>query len=162
MKAAGKNFEGCRSVSDFVSSLDTPRKILMMVKAGPPVDSVIEELTPHLDKGDILIDGGNSHFEDTERRYNKLSEQGYHFVGMGVSGGEEGARFGPSMMPGTTSEVWKQIKPFVEPIAARAFDGSPCVTRIGTGGAGHFVKMVHNGIEYADMQLIAEAYHFMK
>jgi len=156
-----KNFDGCRSVADLVSSLDTPRKILMMVKAGPPVDSVIEELTPYLDKGDILIDGGNSHFEDTERRYNELSAQGIHFVGMGVSGGEKGARSGPSMMPGTTEKVWNQIAPILEPIAAKAFDGSPCCTRIGTGGAGHFVKMVHNGIEYADMQLIAEAYHFM-
>lgn len=156
-----KSFVGSQSLADFVQSLESPRKILIMVKAGPPVDSVIEELKPFLKKGDILIDGGNSHFEDTERRVDQLSDKGIHFVGMGVSGGEEGARHGPSLMPGTTQEAWQQIQSIFEPIAAKAFDGSPCCTRIGAGGAGHFVKMVHNGIEYADMQLIAEAFHFM-
>jgi len=157
-----KSFFGAQSLSEFVHSLKTPRKILIMVKAGPPVDSVIAELTPLLGKGDILIDGGNSHFSDTERRSESLTSKSIHFVGMGVSGGEEGARFGPSMMPGTTEKVWGQLSPIFEPIAAKAFDGSPCCSRIGTAGSGHFVKMVHNGIEYADMQLIAEAYHFMK
>ncbi|WP_340103942.1 decarboxylating NADP(+)-dependent phosphogluconate dehydrogenase [Rhodohalobacter sp. 8-1] len=157
-----KSFIGAQSPLDFAQSLESPRKILIMVKAGPPVDSVIDELIPFLDQGDILIDGGNSHFEDTERRASNLAEEGIRFVGMGVSGGEEGARFGPSMMPGTTIKTWLKLKPLFEPIAAKAFDSSPCITRIGTGGAGHFVKMVHNGIEYADMQLIAEAYHIMK
>ena len=157
-----KSFLGARTLPEFVKSLETPRKILIMVKAGAPVDSVIEQLIPLLEKGDIILDGGNSHFEDTERRAASLSEEGIHFVGMGISGGEEGARFGPSMMPGTKPETWNQLKQLFEPIAAKAFDGSPCITRIGSGGAGHFVKMVHNGIEYADMQLIAEAYHIMK
>ena len=156
-----KSFFGAQTLNDFIHSLESPRKILIMVKAGPPVDSVIKEMAPHLDKGDILIDGGNSHFSDTERRSEILTNKGIHFVGMGVSGGEEGARFGPSMMPGTTEKIWSQLSPIFEPIAAKSFDGSPCCARIGTGGAGHFVKMVHNGIEYADMQLIAEAYHFM-
>src|SRR6056297_373662 len=157
-----KSFLGAHTLPEFVKSLETPRKILIMVKAGAPVDSVIEQLVPLLEKGDIILDGGNSHFEDTERRAASLSEEGIHFVGMGISGGEEGARFGPSMMPGTKPETWNQLKQLFEPIAAKAFDGSPCITRIGSGGAGHFVKMVHNGIEYADMQLIAEAYHIMK
>ncbi len=157
-----KSFVGAESLPEFVQSLESPRKILVMVKAGPPVDSVIEELIPFLDEGDILLDGGNSHFEDTERRVENLSKEGVHFVGMGVSGGEEGARFGPSMMPGTSPEIWRQLKDLLEPISAKAFDGSPCCTRIGARGAGHFVKMVHNGIEYADMQLIAEAYHIMQ
>lgn len=157
-----KSFVGTKSLTNFVESLESPRKILIMVKAGPPVDSVIEELKPLLKKGDILIDGGNSHFDETERRADQLSAEGLHFVGMGVSGGEEGARHGPSLMPGTTQEAWQRIQPIFKPIAARAFDGTPCCTRIGNGGAGHFVKMVHNGIEYADMQLIAEAYHIMK
>lgn len=156
-----KSFFGAQSLSDFVRSLESPRKILLMVKADSPVDSVIEELTPLLENGDILIDGGNSHFKETERRSVSLSNINIHFVGMGVSGGEEGARFGPSMMTGTTEHVWNKIAPILESIAARAFDGSPCCSRIGTGGAGHFIKMIHNGIEYADMQLIAEAYHFM-
>lgn len=157
-----KSFVGAQSLPDFVQSLESPRKILVMVKAGPPIDSVIEELMPFLDKGDIIIDGGNSHYKDTERRVKELSDDDINFVGMGVSGGEEGARFGPSIMPGTTPEIWNLLKHLLEPISAEAFNGSPCCTRIGTGGAGHFVKMVHNGIEYADMQLIAEAYHIMK
>jgi 6-phosphogluconate dehydrogenase len=158
----GKELYGHRSIKEFISSIDKPRKILIMVKAGRPVDDVIQELVPQLSKCDILIDGGNSHFEDSERRFDELKKKGLQFVGMGVSGGEEGARFGPSMMPGATPATWKELKPLFEPISAMAFDGSPCVTRIGTGGAGHFVKMVHNGIEYADMQLIAEAYHMMR
>lgn len=157
-----KDFAGFRSMPEFVSSLERPRKLLIMVKAGQPVDDVITELIPLIEKGDILIDGGNSHFEDTERRAHQLSENNVHFVGMGVSGGEEGARHGPSMMPGTNPDTWKEIKSIFQPIAAQSFDGSPCITRIGSGGAGHFVKMVHNGIEYADMQLISEAYDFMK
>lgn len=157
-----KSFVSGETIQEFVSTLETPRKILMMVKAGPPVDGVINELLPHLDHGDIIIDGGNSHFEDTQRRFDTLSEKGIHFVGMGVSGGEVGARKGPSLMPGTAPEAWKMIQPIFKPIAARAFDGSPCCARIGNGGAGHFVKMVHNGIEYADMQLIAEAFSIMK
>lgn len=158
----GKDFIGFQSLSDFVYSLERPRKILIMVKAGRPVDDVITKLIPLLETGDILIDGGNSHFEDSERRGVELSEKGLTFVGMGVSGGEEGARNGPSMMPGTTTDTWQKIKPIFEPIAAKSFNGSPCITRVGTGGSGHFVKMVHNGIEYADMQLISEAYDFMK
>lgn len=157
-----KSFAGFQSIPEFVSSLERPRKLLVMVKAGRPVDDVITELIPLLEKDDILIDGGNSHFEDTERRARQLSENNIHFVGMGVSGGEEGARHGPSMMPGTDQDTWKEIKSIFQPIAAHDFDGSPCITRIGSGGAGHFVKMVHNGIEYADMQLLSEAYDFMK
>lgn len=164
LKKEGKEkaFQGATSVSEFVSSLETPRKILIMVKAGEPVDGVIDELLPHLDEDDILIDGGNSHFEDTERRVKSLRKQKINFVGMGVSGGEEGARHGPSLMPGSTKKAWKKLSDIFEPIVARSFEGSPCCTLIGSGGAGHFVKMVHNGIEYADMQLISEVYYFMK
>jgi len=150
------------TVEAFVESIERPRKIVIMVKAGAPVDSVVDELLPHLNRGDILIDGGNSNFNDTERRVTALSEKDILFVGMGVSGGEEGARNGPSMMPGGNADAWDQIKPIFEISSARAFDGTPCCQWIGKGGAGHFVKMVHNGIEYADMQLIAEAYHLMK
>lgn len=157
-----KDFSGFQSLQEFVSSLEKPRKVLIMVKAGQPVDDVITELTPFLEKGDILIDGGNSHYEDSGRRAHQLSESNIRFVGMGVSGGEEGARHGPSMMPGTDKDTWREIKPILQPIAAYDFDGSPCVTRVGSDGAGHFVKMVHNGIEYADMQLIAETYDFMR
>ena len=157
-----KNFTGAKSVSAFVKSLELPRKILIMVKAGEPVDSVINELLPHLDEGDILIDGGNSHYGDTGRRIKSLRFKKISFVGMGVSGGEEGARYGPSLMPGGTKKAWKQLKPIFEPIAAKSFDDKPCCRFMGSDGAGHFVKMVHNGIEYADMQLIAEAYHIMK
>ena len=157
-----KDFRGHEDVRSFVTSLSTPRKILLMVKAGKPVDLVIEELLPFLDSGDILIDGGNSNYNDTNRRVEKLAARNIRFVGMGVSGGEEGARNGPSMMPGGNPGAWKEIRSILEPAAARAFDESPCCTWIGSGGAGHFVKMVHNGIEYADMQIIAEAYHLMK
>ena len=161
-EGAGKNFQGAGSAESFVKSLETPRKILIMVKAGRPVDLVIEELLPYLQKGDIIIDGGNSNFHDTNRRVENLSTKGILFVGMGVSGGEEGARYGPSLMPGGNESAWGSSKSILEPVAARAFDGSPCCAWMGEGGAGHFVKMVHNGIEYADMQLIAEVYYFMK
>lgn len=157
-----KNFNGTDSISGFVESLEKPRKILLMIKAGKPVDSVIEELLPLLSEGDILIDGGNSNFHDTNRRTEYLNRSGILFAGMGVSGGEEGARHGPSLMPGGSKEAWELLKPVLEPVAAQAFDGSPCCAWMGEGGAGHFVKMAHNGIEYADMQLIAEACHLMQ
>ena len=161
-EGVGKNFKGTSGVESFVESLGRPRKILMMVKAGEPVDAVIDELLPYLDKGDIIIDGGNSNFRDTNRRVDSLKEKGLLFVGMGVSGGEEGARNGPSLMPGGNKEAWPHIQEVLESISAKAFDGSPCCAWIGNQGAGHFIKMVHNGIEYADMQIISEAYHFMK
>jgi 6-phosphogluconate dehydrogenase len=158
----GKSLFGAGSVSEFTESLKTPRKILIMVKAGKPVDDVIDGLLPHLEPGDILIDGGNSNFEDTGRRVKYLRSEKIQFVGMGVSGGEEGARYGPSLMPGATKKAWKQLSKIFEPVAAKSFDGSPCCTLIGSGGSGHFVKLVHNGIEYADMQLLSEVYHLMK
>ena len=161
-EGAGKNIHGANTVEQFCLSLQKPRKILLMVKAGPPVDHIINELTPFLEPGDLIIDGGNSHFEDTSRRVEELSDKELLFAGMGVSGGEEGARNGPSLMPGGNKKAWKLIKPIFEPISARAFDGSPCCAWIGSNGAGHFVKMVHNGIEYADMQIISEAYHVMR
>jgi len=161
-EGSGKNFQGAGSAESFVKSLETPRKILIMVKAGKPVDLVIDELLPFLQKGDIIIDGGNSNFHDTNRRVESLSSKGILFVGMGVSGGEEGARYGPSLMPGGNESAWGSSKSILEAVSARAFDGSPCCAWMGEGGAGHFVKMVHNGIEYADMQLIAEVYYFMK
>ena len=161
-EGVGKKFKGCSTVESLVESLEKPRKILMMVKAGEPVDMVIKELTPLLDKGDIIIDGGNSNYVDTNRRVDALSKKGILFVGMGVSGGEEGAQKGPSLMPGGNKEAWPHIREILESISAKAFDGSPCCIWIGNQGAGHFIKMVHNGIEYADMQIISEAYHFMK
>lgn len=155
------NLKGFSDVKQFVASLKRPRAIMMLVPAGKIVDNVIAELTPLLDKGDILIDGGNSHFTDTNRRVDELEAQGLHFFGMGISGGEEGARRGPSMMPGGDKDAYNVMKPILESIAAKV-DGAPCVTYIGPGAAGHFVKMVHNGIEYGLMQLIAEAYEVMK
>jgi 6-phosphogluconate dehydrogenase len=149
------------NLTDFIASIAKPRPILIMVKAGPPVDEVIDELTPHLESGDIIIDGGNSLFTDTARRYKACEAKGIRFVGMGVSGGEEGALEGPSMMPGGDREAWDRIAPMLTKMAAQV-DGVPCCTYIGPQGAGHYVKMVHNGIEYADMQLIAEAYDLMK
>ena len=154
----GKNLVGAATLEEFVSTLASPRKIMIMVKAGPPVDAVIEQLIPLLDDGDIIIDGGNSLYTDTERRDAWLAGKNLRFIGAGVSGGEEGARKGPSIMPGGPASTWDVMKPIFEAIAARV-DGDPCVIHIGPGGAGHFVKMVHNGIEYGDMQLICEAYN---
>ena len=162
-EAKGKNFTGAPTIQEFVNSLETPRRILMMVKAGKPVDDTIEQLKPFLQPGDVLIDGGNSLFGDTQRRMTSLAPTGIRFVGMGVSGGEEGALWGPSLMPGGDRESYKILLPILQKIAAKApSDGVPCVTYCGEGGAGHFVKMVHNGIEYGDMQLIAEAYDLLK
>src|SRR6201996_9575784 len=155
------NLKGFSDVKEFIASLNKPRAIMMLVPAGKIVDDVIAELTPLLDKGDILIDGGNSHFTDTNRRVDELEAKGLHFFGMGVSGGEEGARRGPSMMPGGDKDAYNVMKPILESIAAKV-DGAPCVTYIGPGASGHFVKMVHNGIEYGIMQLIAETYEIMK
>ncbi len=155
------NLKGFSDVKEFIASLKIPKSIMMLVPAGKIVDNVIEELLPLLNKGDILIDGGNSHFTDTNRRVDYLEAKGFHFFGMGVSGGEEGARRGPSMMPGGDKEAYNVMKPILESIAAKV-DGEPCVTYIGPGAAGHFVKMVHNGIEYGLMQLIAETYEVLK
>ncbi|QHM71579.1 NADP-dependent phosphogluconate dehydrogenase [Mixta intestinalis] len=149
------------SIEEFVDSLEKPRRILLMVQAGEATDKTIASLTPHLDKGDILIDGGNTFYKDTIRRNKELSEQGFNFIGTGVSGGEEGALKGPSIMPGGQKEAYELVAPILDKIAARA-EGEPCVTYIGPDGAGHYVKMVHNGIEYGDMQLIAEAYSLLK
>jgi len=159
--AKGKNAKGGKTPAEFVALLERPRRILLMVKAGKPVDAVIEELKPLLQPEDILIDGGNSLFTDTERRVAYLKPTGIRFFGMGVSGGEEGALWGPSMMPGGDQESYKHLEPILTKVAAKSDDG-PCVTYIGSGGSGHFVKMVHNGIEYGDMQLIAEAYDLLK
>ena len=155
------NFIPSESLEDFVASLATPRKVLIMVQAGAPTDAVIDSLVPLLDKGDIVIDAGNAHFPDTRRREAKLREHGLHFVGVGVSGGEEGALNGPSIMPGGSAESYTWLGPILEAISAKV-DGEPCCTYVGPDGAGHFVKMVHNGIEYADMQLIAEAYDLLR
>jgi 6-phosphogluconate dehydrogenase len=154
---AGKPFVGTKTLAEFVAALEKPRRIMMMIKAGKPVDAVLEQLKPLLEKDDIVIDGGNTHFEETRRREEDLRKLGVSFVGMGVSGGEEGARRGPSLMPGGSEAGWKRLQPVLEGIAAKT-DSGPCVTHVGPDGAGHFVKMVHNGIEYGDMQLIAEAY----
>ncbi|RDW18602.1 NADP-dependent phosphogluconate dehydrogenase [Oceanobacillus chungangensis] len=160
-EAKGKNFVGGKTIEEFVNSLEKPRKILLMVKAGAATDATIESLQPYLEKGDILIDGGNTLFEDTIRRNKMLDETGIHFIGTGVSGGEEGALNGPSMMPGGQKEAYELVAPIFEAISAKV-DGDACVTYIGPNGAGHFVKMVHNGIEYGDMQLISEAYFILK
>lgn len=160
-RAEGKNIKPTYSLEEFVASLERPRRILVMVKAGKPVDLVIEQLKPLLDPDDMIIDGGNSLYQDTERRVQDLESTGLRFIGMGVSGGEEGALNGPSMMPGGTKAAYDSIEPIVTKIAAQVDDG-PCVTYIGPGGAGHYVKTVHNGIEYGDMQLIAEAYDLLK
>ena len=160
-RAGGRNVKAAFDLKEFVGSLERPRKILVMVKAGKPVDAVIEQLKPLLDEGDIIIDGGNSLYEDTERRTRELEPQGFRFIGMGVSGGEEGALNGPSLMPGGTESSYEYLSPILTKIAAQVDDG-PCVAYCGPGGAGHYVKMVHNGIEYGDMQLIAEAYDLLK
>lgn len=161
-RAKGKNFIGTHSIEEFVNSIAKPRKIMMMVKAGSPVDELIEQLIPYLSPGDVVIDGGNSDFPDTERRVKYLESKGFYFVGSGVSGGEEGALNGPSIMPGGAVDAWPLVKDVLQGIAAKADDGAPCCQWMGKGGAGHFVKMVHNGIEYGDMQLITEAYAVLK
>ena len=161
-RAKGKNIIGCHSVEDLITNLKSPRKVMLMVKAGKPVDDFIELLIPHLQKGDIIIDGGNSHFPDTTRRTKYLEEKGLLYIGTGVSGGEEGALKGPSIMPGGSPAAWQHLKPIFQAIAAKVEDGTPCCDWVGENGAGHFVKMVHNGIEYGDMQLICEAYQIMK
>ena len=161
-RAAGKNIKGCFSIEELVGSLKKPRKVMLMVKAGKPVDDFIEMVLPHLEKGDIIIDGGNSHFPDSIRRTKYLEEKGYRFIGTGVSGGEEGALMGPSIMPGGSPSAWEYVKPIFQAIAAKVEDGTPCCDWVGEGGAGHFVKMTHNGIEYGDMQMITETYQMMK
>jgi 6-phosphogluconate dehydrogenase len=160
-RAQGKNVVPAYTIKEFCASLERPRKILIMVKAGAPIDAVIQELKPFLQAGDVIIDGGNSLYEDTDRRTAELESSGLTFIGMGVSGGEEGALNGPSMMPGGSEAAYKNLEPILVKIAAQVDDG-PCVAYMGKGGAGHYVKMVHNGIEYGDMQLIAEAYDLLK
>src|SRR5215213_1343153 len=163
-RAKGKKFVGCHSIEDLVANLAKPRKIMMMVKAGPAVDDLIETLLPLLQKGDILIDGGNTYYADTERRTKSVEEKGLLYVGTGVSGGEEGALKGPSMMPGGSPNAWPAVKPIFQAISAKVGPRNdiPCCEWVGPRGAGHYVKMVHNGIEYGDMQLICEAYFMMK
>ncbi len=161
-EAGEKDMVPAHTLEEMVASLASPRVILLMVKAGPPVDAVLDDLVPLLDPGDVVIDGGNSLYTDTARRYQNLKQAGIRFVGAGVSGGEEGARHGPSIMPGGDPEAWPVVREILQGIAAKAPDGAPCCEWIGEGGAGHFVKMVHNGIEYGDMQVIAEAYDLMR
>jgi 6-phosphogluconate dehydrogenase len=161
-EAAGTKVVGAHTIEELIGALKRPRRVMMMVKAGDTVDQVIEELVPHLEKGDIIIDGGNSHYPDTNRRTRDLAAKGILFVGTGVSGGEEGARHGPSIMPGGNPEAWPHVKEIFQAIAAKVEDGTPCCDWVGEEGAGHYVKMVHNGIEYGDMQLISEAYHLLK
>lgn len=160
-RGAGKNFIGAHTVEELAASLERPRKVMMLVKAGQPVDDFIEQLIPHLEPGDIIIDGGNSHFPDTIRRTKYVESKGLLFIGTGVSGGEEGALLGPSMMPGGSPAAWPHVKEIFQAVAAKV-NGVPCCDWVGEDGAGHFVKMVHNGIEYGDMQIINEAYHLMK
>ncbi|MCC6131220.1 MAG: decarboxylating NADP(+)-dependent phosphogluconate dehydrogenase [Acidobacteria bacterium] len=160
-RAKGKNIIGTRSIADLVSSLKRPRRVMLMVKAGSAVDDFIDQLLPHLEPGDIVIDGGNSHFPDSIRRTKALEAKGLLFIGTGVSGGEEGALLGPSIMPGGSPAAWPHVAPIFQAIAAKVDDGTPCCDWVGPDGAGHFVKMVHNGIEYGDMQLICEAYQLM-
>ncbi len=161
-RAKGLNVIGCHSVAELVANLERPRKVFLMVKAGAAVDAMIETLVPALEPGDIIIDGGNSHFPDTIRRTQYVESKGLLYVGTGVSGGEEGALKGPSIMPGGCPQAWPEVKPILQAIAAKVADGTPCCDWVGQGGAGHFVKMVHNGIEYGDIQLICECYHIMK
>jgi 6-phosphogluconate dehydrogenase len=161
-RAAGKNITGAHSIEELVRSLSRPRKIMIMVKAGKAVDDMIDLLIPHLEPGDIIIDGGNTHFPDTNRRTAMVESKGLLYIGTGVSGGEEGALLGPSIMPGGSKEAWPHVKQIFQSIAAKVDDGSPCCDWVGENGAGHFVKMVHNGIEYGDMQLICEAYQIMR
>lgn len=157
-----KNLVPSYTIEDFVNSLETPRRIILMVKAGAPTDATIKSLLPHLDKGDVLIDGGNTFFQETMRRNEELDNSGINFIGMGVSGGEKGALGGPSLMPGGQKEAYDLVEPILKKIAAKAEDGEACVTYVGPNGAGHYVKMVHNGIEYGDMELIAESYNLMR
>lgn len=161
-RGAGKNFVGAHSIEELVKSLKRPRKVMMLVKAGKAVDDFIEQIIPYLEPGDIIIDGGNTHFPDTNRRTKYVESKGLLYIGTGVSGGEEGALLGPSIMPGGSKAAWEHVKPIFQAIAAKVEDGSPCCDWVGEDGAGHFVKMVHNGIEYGDMQLICEAYQIMK
>jgi 6-phosphogluconate dehydrogenase len=161
-RGAGKKFIGCSSVKELCENLERPRKVMMLVKAGKPVDDFIDQIIPHLEEGDIIIDGGNSHFPDSIRRAKYVESKGLLYVGTGVSGGEEGALLGPSIMPGGSPAAWQHVKPIFQKIAAQTDDGSPCCDWVGEDGAGHFVKMVHNGIEYGDMQLICEVYQIMK
>jgi len=161
-RGKGKNIIGASTIEELVASLKRPRKVMLMVKAGKAVDDFIEMLIPHLEPGDIIIDGGNTHFPDTNRRTKYVESKGLLYIGTGVSGGEEGALLGPSIMPGGSPEAWPAVKPIFQAIAAKVADGSPCCDWVGRDGAGHFVKMVHNGIEYGDMQLICEAYQVMK
>ncbi len=160
-RGAGKNFIGCHSIAELCANLERPRKVMMLVKAGSPVDDFIEQIIPHLEPGDIIIDGGNSHFPDTIRRTNYVESKGLLYIGTGVSGGEEGALLGPSMMPGGSPAAWPAVKTIFQAVAAKV-DTEPCCDWVGENGAGHFVKMVHNGIEYGDMQIICEAYQLMK
>ena len=160
-RAKGKKIIGCHTVEELVAALKKPRKMMIMVKAGPAVDQVIDEVAPLLEPGDIIIDGGNTHYPDTTRRTQALKGRGLLFIGTGVSGGEEGALKGPSIMPGGNPDAWPHVKAIFQAIAAKAPDGSPCCDWVGAEGAGHYVKMVHNGIEYGDMQLICEAYHLL-
>ena len=161
-RAKGKNIIGCHSIEEFVSNLKTPRKVMLMVKAGAAVDDFIDMVLPHLEDGDIIIDGGNSHFPDTIRRTKYVESKGKLYIGTGVSGGEEGALLGPSIMPGGSPAAWEHVKPIFQSICAKTDDGEPCCEWVGENGAGHFVKMVHNGIEYGDMQMICETYQMMK
>ncbi len=161
-RGAGKNFIGTHSIEELVKSLKRPRKVMLLVKAGAAVDSFIEQLIPHMEPGDIIIDGGNTHFPDTNRRTKYVEEKGLLYIGTGVSGGEEGALLGPSIMPGGSNAAWEHVKPIFQDISAKVEDGSPCCDWVGENGAGHFVKMVHNGIEYGDMQMICETYQMMK
>ncbi|HTP12784.1 MAG TPA: decarboxylating NADP(+)-dependent phosphogluconate dehydrogenase, partial [Bacteroidota bacterium] len=161
-RGKGKKLIGAHTILELAGSLKSPRKVMLMVKAGKAVDDFIELLLPHLERGDIIIDGGNSHFPDTIRRTQYLESKGLLFIGTGVSGGEEGALHGPSIMPGGSPAAWPHVKPIFQSIAAKVADGTPCCDWVGENGAGHFVKMVHNGIEYGDMQLICEAYQIMK
>ncbi|GAB4002013.1 decarboxylating NADP(+)-dependent phosphogluconate dehydrogenase [Spirosoma daeguense] len=161
-RGAGKNFIGAHSIEELVASLERPRKVMMLVKAGQPVDDFIEQIIPHLEPGDIIIDGGNSYFPDTIRRAQYVESKGFLYIGTGVSGGEIGALTGPSMMPGGSEKAWPFVKEIFQSIAAKVDDGTPCCDWVGSDGAGHFVKMVHNGIEYGDMQIIGEAYQVMR
>jgi len=161
-RAKGKNIIGTSSLKELVDSLEKPRKVMIMVKAGAPVDMIIDQLIPLLSKGDIIIDGGNSNYNDTIRRYNRVEKEGLLYIGAGVSGGEEGALHGPSIMPGGSKDAWKYVKDIFQSISAKVEDNVPCCDWVGENGAGHYVKMVHNGIEYGDMQLISETYQLMK